>query len=229
MVNDSGQTSVNLNPRAFQDTPLADLCLEDALVIGRRKSENLKPTDFRETSIRFSVKGLRNWLSVYIKDYADESFYHVLRDLSWHWASFCGTNSTLTAICKDYHAIRRDIAEMTSYTDLMDSLQETAWLEKFGRSSRPCTVLLPMEVLGVVGETGEAIGIPFSKFFQVGLAWSLSTNKRGLYGEWLGNIYTPLFAEVMAVAENRLDKIESVRCEMERRICKSLRQKAEGD
>jgi hypothetical protein len=219
---------VNLNPKAFQDTPLADLCLEDALKAGFRKSENLKPTDFRETSIRFCINGLRNWLSRYAKDYGDRPFFYTIQDVSWHWASFCKVNSVLVNVCKEYATLSREIVESSSYTDLVERLQQPTWFEKFGHGSRtPCNIVLPLEVLGVIGETGEAIGLPFSKFFQVGLAWSLSMNKQGLYSEWTKDVFTPLFNEIMEAAKKRVTVLHEVRIIFEDRLCTQLREQAE--
>jgi len=203
---------VTLNPKSFQDIPLAELPIEEALKAGARRSEDLNVSAFKETSLRFCINGLRSWLHVYVKDYCDRSFYYVLRDLSWHWASFCATNPTMLKVCSDYFSLRKELVENTSYTDLVDRMQQFHWFKEFGHGSRsPCNILMPIETMGIIGETGEAIGIPFSRFFQVGLAWSLSTNKQGLYADWVRDVFTPLFQEVLSVAEKRIVDFDEIR------------------
>jgi hypothetical protein len=221
---------VSINPKSFQDTPICDLPFEEALKIGARRSEDLRPMDFRETSIRFCVVGLRDWLSRYSKDYSERSFFYTIRDASWHWASYCSTNPVLVSACADYRKLSREIVETSSFTELVERLQQPSWLEKFGYASQtPCNILLPLEVMGVVGEVGEAIGISFSKLFQVGLGWSLSTNKQGLYAEWIKDIFNPLFAEVMKVAKERSKVIRKVKNEYEFLLCEQLREQAEQE
>jgi hypothetical protein len=214
---------VNLNPKSFRDVPLAELCLEDALKAGARRSEALKPTDFKETSIRFCIDGLQHWLRTYSEDYCDRSLFYVVRDLIWHWASFCESNATLTEVRKSYVALRRDIVENSSYVDLVDRLQKGNRVKEFGFGAPPFNVLLPMEAYGVISRCGEAIGISFSKFVQVGLAWSLSTNNKGLYTDWINDVFVPLFTEVTTMASKRADTIDEIRGTLEQRMLKKLR------
>ena len=216
---------VSINPKSFQDIPICDLPFEEALKIGAHRSEDLRPTDFRETSFRFCINGLRNWLSRYSRDYGERSFFYTIQDASWHWASYCSTNPIIVSTCAEYRKLSKEIVETSSFTDLVERLQRSSWLEKFGHTSRtPCNILLPQEVLGIMGETGEAIGIPFSKLFQIGLGWSLSTNKQGLYAEWVKDVFNPLFAEVMTVVKERAETMSIVRNEYEFRLCRKLRE-----
>ena len=202
---------VNLNPKAFVDTPTCDLCFEDALEVGRKKSDALKPQDFKETSIRFCVDGLRDWYATYAEDVLSSSIRYVLRDISWQWASFCTTDPTLTKARTAFVVLRKEITENTAYTDLIDRMKQQAKIKEFGYTSRrPFNLDLPLEAMGVISRTGEALGIPFSRFFQVGLGWSLSTNRQGMYAEWTKEVFTPLQNAVMDWAKGKLDDLLEV-------------------
>jgi len=210
---------VNLNPKTFQDTPFCELCFEDALKAGARKSESLKSDSFKETSIRFCVDGLRDWYVAYVDDYLEGSLYNVVRDISWQWASFCGTNDTLVKARVEFVKLRKEIAEKTSYTDLMNRLKQAGRIKEFGYAEKkPFTVLLPSEAMGVISRAGSVLGIPFSKFLQVGMGWSLSTNRQGLYTDWNTDTFAPLFKSVMGWADKKLVDLLEVRTILEHRM-----------
>ncbi|MGR3295993.1 MAG: hypothetical protein ACUZ8A_07190 [Candidatus Bathyanammoxibius sp.] len=212
---------VNLNPSSFRDTPLAELCLEDALKAGANRSSNLKPSEFKETSIRFCVEGLRDWYTAYVDDYCNCSLFQVIRDISWHWASYCETSEAMTLARTEFADLRREIAEKTAYVDLMDRMKKTTRIPEFvARGRTPYNLVLPTEVIGVVGRTGTALGIPFYGFFQVGLAWSLSTNRQGLYPAWVAEKFTPLFASVTKCMNTKVEELAEIRDNLTNRLGK---------
>jgi len=209
---------VDINPKSFRDTPLAELCFEDALKAGTKKSDKLKSSDFKETSIRFCIDGLRDWYSAYVDDYLDGSLYNVIRDISWHWASFCETDTTLVRARTEFTKLRKEITEKTAYTDLVERMKQSARIREFGYVGRnPYHVSLPLEVVGIVGRTGAAIGLPFSKFFQVGMGWSLSTNRQGLYATWLDEVFSPLFISMLSWSGKKIDDLAEVRAILQHR------------
>src|SRR3972149_677303 len=180
-------SGVNLNPKSFQDTPLCELCFEDALKAGAKKSESLKPSDFKETSIRFCVDGLYKWYKSFSKHYETGSVFTMIRDSSWWWSSFCATDPTLTKLVKDYYSLLKEITENTSYTDLAERMDDASRVEKVGRSKLHFSILIPYEAHGVILDCSTALGVPFSLFFQVGLGKALSSNRQGLYSKWVAD------------------------------------------
>ena len=196
---------VNLNPKTFQDTPLCDLCFEDALREGSRKSAALKPQDFKETSIRFCVDGLYKWYKSYARHYGRASVFTMIRDTSWWWSSFCGTNDTLTSLVKEYYALLKTITEETDYADLADKMDDASRLEKVGKSKSHLSITVPLEARGIIGDCSVALGVPFSQFYQLGLGRALASNQQGLYSAWAESKVRPLFDEVMARAVSRLE------------------------
>ena len=218
-TSNSKNKSVSIRPSEAVEESLCDLCFEDALRIGVAKSTNLKSQDFKETSIRFCVDGLRDWYVAYVDDYLEGSLYNVVRDISWQWASFCGTNDTLVKARVEFVKLRKEIAEKTSYTDLMNRLKQAGRIKEFGYSEKkPFTVLLPSEAMGVISRAGAVLGIPFSKFLQVGMGWSLSTNRQGLYVDWNTDTFAPLFKSVMDWADKKLVDLLEVRTILEHRM-----------
>jgi len=205
--------SANLSPKSFRETPLCELCFEDALKAGSTRSEKVKPADFTETSIRFCVDGLRDWYSSFVKSYCDCSLRTAIRDISWQWASFCENNTSLVNVRGEFLRLRQEITEKTAYTDLVERMRQQVNIKEFDRtgSAYPCNIDLPTEAAGIISETGEALGINFSRFLQVGLAWSLSTNRQGLYTGWVEAIQKPLFTAVMVWAERKVKDLEEVR------------------
>ena len=215
-----GSGGLSLNPKTFRDTPICELCFEDALKSGAAKTEKLKPGDLKETSIRFCIEGLRDWYSAYVDDYlGSSSLYAVIRDISWHWASHCENNDTLIAVRSEFVGLRREIAEQTSYTDLMERMKQSTRIKEFGYAARrPVTISLPSQAVGVISRTSESMGIPFSRFLQVGMGWSLSTNRNGLYQGWVHDIFTPLFDSVQARAAERAGNLAEIRVVLKYRI-----------
>jgi len=206
---------VNLNPRTFQDTPFCDLCFEDALEAGCKKSDGLKSQDFKETSIRFCVDGLYKWYKSFSKHYGRSSVFVMVRDAGWWWASFCGTDPILTKLVREYYDLLKDITENTDYTDLAERMDEPLHVEKIGRSGRPFTVLIPFECHGIILDCATALGMPFSIFYQLGLAKALSTNRGGLFPKWVSSKVDPLFDEVMSYAKSRVKVFRRIRNELE--------------
>lgn len=207
----SAEKGISVNPKTFKEQPLCELCFEDALRIGESRGGKLRAQEFKETSIRFCVDGLRDWLTTFADDRAGSSLYAVIRDGIWHWASFCETDPVLVTARKEFVRLRREIAEETSYTDVMERLKQPASI-LFGRASRrSINVALPMEAVGVVSRTGEALGIYFSKFVQVGLAWSLAHNRDRLYASWASEVFDPLFRSVMSWAAEKIADLGEVR------------------
>jgi len=180
--------------------------------------KNLKPEEVKETSIRFCIDGLRNWLMVYVDEHCSGSFTKTVTALSWHWGSFCDSNASFLKVRAGFSEARHEIALRTSYVDLMDSLHQGSRIKEFGYSSHnPTCIHVPFKVLSVIGHTGSALGIPFSRFFQIGLAWSLSTNREGLYSTWIADVVNPLFTSLMDYAERRCSTINEVLVRLESR------------
>ena len=202
---------IKLSTSSFRDVPICELCLEDALKAGATKSEKLKPQDFQETSIRFCVDGLLDWYATYADDYLGGYLRTVIRDVSWQWASFCETDPTLVSARVNFAKLRTEIAEQSAYVDLMKRIKASIRIKEFGYSDRPFNLSLPTPAVGVIAKTGSALGIQFRRFFQVGLGWSLSTNSRGLYADWLASIHLPLFNAVMGWAAEKAEDLEEVR------------------
>jgi len=213
---------VNINPKTFQDTPLCDLCFEDALREGSQKSAGLKPQDFKETSVRFCVDGLYKWYKSYTKHYGKSSVFIMVRDASWWWASFCGTSESLTELVKGYYSLLKEITENTAHTDLAERMDETVRIEKVGRGSYPFSVLIPFECHGIISDCAVALGMPFAQFYQLGLAKALSTNRNGLYAKWVSSKVDPLFDEVMERVKSRIKVFGRIRNEVEFRGCQEL-------
>ncbi|MDD4984323.1 MAG: hypothetical protein PHQ43_00840 [Dehalococcoidales bacterium] len=205
---------VNINPKAFQDEPLCHRCFEDALKIGSSKSDGLKPHDFKETSIRFCVDGLLKWYKSFAKHYGKSSVFVMVRDASWWWASFCGTDPTLTKLVKEYYDLLKDITENTDYTDLAERMDETFRTKEIGRGGRPFNISIPFECHGIIADCATAIGMPFAIFYQLGLAKALSTNRNSLYAKWVTSTVNPLFDEVMGHAKSRAKVYRRIRNDM---------------
>lgn len=208
---------VKLSSASFREIPLAELCMEDALKLGAAKLKNLKPEEVKETSIRFCVDGLHDWLMTYVDDYCDGSFSGVISALSWHWASFCETSETLLKVRADFSELRHEIAEGTSYVDLMERLKQAPRIKEFGYARRPLNVRVPVRVISIVGHMSTALGVNFSKLFQVGLGWSLSTNREGLYAVWIAEVFNPLFGALMDHAKWKIGDMVEVQAILKHR------------
>lgn len=204
-------SGINLNPKNFKDTPLCDLCFEDALKTGAEKSGNLSQQDFKETSIRFCVDGLYKWYKSYAKHYGDTSVFVMVRDASWYWASFCGTDDVMVGLVKEYYSLLKDITEETYYTDLADRMDEAVRVKEFGNVGQHFTLSIPLTCHGVIGDCATALGMSFSSFYQLGLGKALSSNKNELYSKWADWVVRPLFDEVMEKANLRLENFLEVR------------------
>lgn len=208
--------TANLGARHFRDQPLAELCVEDALKSGAERSAKLKDSEFVDTSLRFCIHGLRDWLTVFVENNPSTSLHSFIRDASWHWASFCEADDMLVTLVKEYCALRRAITENTAYPDLLDKMRETPDIMRFGRvRGWPFRVAIPREPYGVINETSTVLSLSFSKFYQVGLAWSLSTNKAGLYGPWVSGFVKPLMDNVMLIAEAKIKILQETRVVLE--------------
>lgn len=210
---------VSLNPLSFEDIRLCERCLEDALDEGHKLSEKQKPDAWHETSIRFCVDGLYKWYKSYV---GEGSVFSAVRDLSWHWMSFCCNDPVLSRARREYASLLKEITENTPYTDLADRMDEYHRFLYFGRRGRSFNISIPREASGVIGDTAVAIGTSFSSLLQVGLGWSLSTNRQGLYQSWIKSVFTPLFDEVMTVANNRLEEFTEIRNTLEFRSHRAL-------
>jgi hypothetical protein len=206
---------VPLNPKTFKETPLCDLCFEEALKIGSRKSESLKSSDFKETSIRFCIDGLYKWYKSFSHSYHSKSVFAMIRDASWYWASFCENDLTFSSVVKEYYSLLKDITENTAYTKLAERMDESDKIEKTGHGGRPFSINIPVEANGVIADCAVAIGVTFSVFFQLGLGKALSANQQGLYSSWSQAKIQPLFDEVMTRAKARLDDFAEIRNSME--------------
>ena len=194
---------VSINPSSFVETSLCDLCFEDALRIGSMKSAKLASSDFKETSLRFCVDGLYKWYKSFSKQSHNGSVFSMVRDASWYWSSFCGSNDLLINVTKEYFILLRDITENTSYTDLAERMDEAKRVKEIGRGGRPLNFTIPFESWGIISDCATAIGVPFSLFYQVGLGKALSANRDGLYQLWSKDKVQPLFDEIMASAKSR--------------------------
>jgi hypothetical protein len=207
--------SININPRTYQDSPICDLCFEDALEVGRKKSEGLKSQDFKETSIRFCVDGLYKWYKSFAKQHGKSSVFTMVRDASWWWSSFCGTDPTLSKLVKGYYELLKDITENTSHADLAERMDEAARVEKVGKSRTHFSLLIPFECHGVIADCAVALGMSFGQFYQLGLAKALASNRDGLYEKWVVDTVDPLFIEVMGRAKTRIKSFRRIRNELE--------------
>jgi len=208
---------IKLSTSSFRDVPICELCLEDALKAGAARSAQLKPQDFKETSIRFSVNGLLKWYKSYAKHYGETSVYTMFRDLGWYVASYCVTNDVLVSLVKEYYSLLKDITENTDYDDLAERMDESKKIEKIGFSRHHCSLLVPLSCHGVVSDCAAAIGTPFSIFYQLELGMALIANQRELYGAWGKSKVIPLFEEVIGRAEQRLKNFREIRGTMEQR------------
>ncbi len=213
---------VSINPRSMRETPLCELCFEDALKVGARKSGELKSTDFKETSIRFCIGGLYKWYKSYAKHYGDSSVYAMIRDVGWYWSSFCGTDDTLSSLVREYYSLLKDITENTAYTDLAERMDELARIEKVERSSYPFSIALPFECHGVIADCAVALGMSFSVFYQLGAAKALSSNRQGLYSDWSARVVHPLFDEVMARGKSRLESFAEIKNTVDFRMVRKI-------
>ena len=210
--------SVKLSTTSFREVPLCELCLEDALKAGAAKNERLKPEEFHETSIRFCVDGLGGWLETYADAYYDGVLHRLLRDVSWQWASYCETNVSILKLRADLAELRFVISE-TNYTQLMDKLTSTQWrMKELGYSKKPINIHLPAAPYSVISHSATRLDISFSKFFQVGLAWSLSTNSMGLYASWVSGTVTPLLASLEDFIKGRLEDLADIQGNLFRRL-----------
>jgi hypothetical protein len=198
---------VSIRPDSFVDTYL---CFEDALKIGSAKSSGLQASDFDLTSVRPCVDGLIKRYKSFARQYKG-SVFSLLRDASWHWASFCEDNEILVSVTKEYFSLLRDLTENYNYTDLEEKMDVGKKIKEVGYRGRPLTVTIPREAHGVIADCGVAVGTTFSLFYQVGLGWSLSRNSRQLYKLWSDDTVQPLFDEVMAKAEKRLEDFLDIR------------------
>ena len=205
---------VPLNPKSFQDTPFCELCYEDALKAGSRKYESLKPSDFKETSIRFCVDGLYKWYKSFSKQHGKSSVFSMIRDASWWWSSFCGTDPTFIKLVREYYDLLKDITENTDYTDLAERMDEPLRVKEIGRGGRPFNIFIPFECHGIILDCATAIGVPFAIFFQLGLAKALASNRNGLYSKWVVKTVDPLFSEVMGHAKSRAKVYKRIRNDM---------------
>jgi len=201
---------VSINPQSFVDEALCDLCFEDALKIGQAKSGYLKPEDFDTTSIRPCVDGLIKRYKSFSRQYKG-SVFSLLRDASWHWASFCETNEVFRDVTREYFSLLRDLTENYSYIDLEDKMDVGKKVKEIGYRSRPLTIIIPREAHGVIGDCGVAVGTTFSLFYQIGLGWSLSQTSREFYKDWISSVFQPLFDEVMEKAKKRLGDFQDIR------------------
>jgi len=192
--------------------------LEDALKVGAAKNEKLKPEDFTETSIRFCVGGLSGWLEDYADEHYDGSLRRMLRDVSWQWASYCEANPGMLKVKVALSGLRNVLSE-TNYTNLMDELATTRWrLKELGYSGKPVNVRLPNGSSGVISRLAGPLDISFSRFFNIGLSWSLSTNNKNLYASWIEGTVAPLMAELADHCQRRLEDLADVQAKLTRRL-----------
>lgn len=205
---------ISLNPRTFADEPLCSRCFEDALKIGAARSEKLRPSDCKETSIRFCVDGLYKWYKSFAKHYQRTSVFSMIRDASWWWASFCETDPTFTKLVREYYALLKDITENTDYTDLAERMDEPLRVKEMGRGGKPFNVVVPFECYGIISDCATAIGMSFAIFYQLGLAKALSTNHGGLFDKWVASKVNPLFDEVMGHAKSRVKTFRRIKNEL---------------
>lgn len=212
------EKSVKLSTTSFRDVPLCELSLEEALKAGAAKSEKLKPEDFHETSVRFCVTGLRGWLITYADEHYNNAHRNLMRDLSWQWASYCETNADILGVRTSLMELRHELSE-TNCANLMDQLPATLWrIKEFGYSGRPTVIRLPNAASGSIARSAADLGISFGKFLQVGWAWSLSTNGKGLYSAWINGTVTPLLEELTRHVKRRLGELDDIRLSMSRRL-----------
>ncbi len=208
----------SLNPKEFKKEPLCEKSFEEALEIGKAMSGQLEPTDFKETSIRFSIDGLYKWYRSYAKQHSTLSVFTMFRDISWYWSSYCISNSVMSRLVKEYYLLLKDITEQTSFTDLADRMDEAVRVKEMGKRSYPFSLSVPMEPHGIILDCATALGMSFSAFYQVGVGRALSANSKGLYTAWIGHCFQPLFDEVMTVAERRLGTFDEIRETVDYRI-----------
>ena len=148
--------------------------------------------------------------------------FTMIRDASWWWASFCGTDPTLVKLVKEYYELLKDITENTAYTDLAERMDEPLRVKEIGRSGKSFNIMIPFECHGIILDCSTAIGIPFSTFYQLGLAKTLSTNRVGVFPKWVSSKVNPLFDEVMKHAKSRVKLFDRIRNEKEFMECQEM-------
>ena len=205
------EKSVKLSTSSFRDIPICELCLEDALKAGAAKTNQLKPGELKETSMRFCVDGLYDWLRSFAKHYGESSPFGMIRDLSWYWASFCSTDKTMIGLITEYYSLLKDLTENTDYTDLVKDMNEPVRVEKIDRAGPHITAVIPFPAYGAIQDCAMALGTSFSVFYQLGLSKALASDSQGRYRTWATAKFIPLFDEFMKRSKAKLRKLKEIR------------------
>ena len=203
--------SVKLSTSSFRDVPICELCLEDALKAGAAKTGQLKPQELKETSIRFCVDGLYDWLRSFAKHYGESSPFGMVRDLSWYWASFCSTDETMIGLIQEYYSLLKDLTENTDFTDLVRDMNEPVRVEKVGRAGPHITVVIPFPSYGAIQDCAMALGTSFGVFYQLGLSKALAADSQERYSTWSATRFVPLFDEFMQRSKAKLKRLKEIR------------------
>ena len=215
--------SVKLSTASFRDTPIIELCLEDALKAGAAKTEKLvkEQQTLKETSMRFCVNGLYKCLKSFAKHYGETSAFAMIRDLSWYWSSFCTTDETMVNLVREYYSLLKDLTENTDFTDLWDRMDEPLPVKEVGWRGHPFNVSVPQVAWGAIQDCAMALGTSSSTFYQVGLSKAMASDSKGRYVAWAATVFVPLFDEFMQRSKVRLKSLQEIRHLMGYRMAKN--------
>jgi hypothetical protein len=195
----------SLKPTDASPEELFELSFEEALLRGRSLSERVPDKEWMDTSIRFNVEGLYNWLASYTEQCKDWSLFYLLQDANWQWVSFCRNNPTINKAEQSYRALQKLITEETDYVDLADRMNERSRVKNsIGNGGKPVSIHISRSAHGYLCQCSLSLGISYSIFQQSGYAWCLSHNAKGLYAKWVASRAEPLITEILDLAEKRL-------------------------
>ena len=213
LVADARRRTLGIRPADFKDEsiPLCEMSFEEALRRGKELSEEVKDS-WIETSARICVDGLYKRYEAFSEKYRGSTPRAMMRNVSWWWSSFCCHDKTLQAVGKAYRELLIDLAESTDYEDLLERMNQTpSRLKHRGWARHHVSLSIPPEPQKVISRTATAVALPFTVFYQLGLARAIASNEQGLYQDWNRSKVVPLFDEVMAQAEKRLVDLREIK------------------
>jgi len=216
MEADKKKSGVSIRPDTFTKEALCTLPFEEAIKACADRSGKVQPHEWHETSVRFCVSGLLKRYRSFARQNR-MTLSSLLRDMSWHWASYCVENPTLSGVTTEYFSLLLDLTERYSYVDLEDQMDTSSRLKQVGFQGPPTNIKVAPEAHGIIADSGMAIGIPFSLHYQIGLSWSLSTSDHGKYAPWVKDIFQPLFREMLEKTDERLQNFSEIRIRLEHR------------
>jgi len=204
------KSGVSIRPASFVKEDLCHLPFEEALKVCADKSSKVQLHEWHETSVRFCVDGL---LKRY-KSFARQNrttLSSLLRDASWHWASYCVNDPILSSVTTEYFSLLQDLTEKYVHTDLEERMDIAEKVKEIGYRGHPTNIKIASEVHGIINDSGISVGVPFSLHYQIGLGWSVSSSKQGLFAPWVQKVFRPLFDEMLEKAKERLQDFSEIR------------------